>query len=212
MRALRQHDGEHDDRQHDVHQRPHDQDLEPLPLRLRQELVRLAGARVVGVLAGHLHVAAEGNCADAVLGIAAGEFQDLGAETKRKGQHAHADAAGGEEVSQLVNEDKDTQDKEECEKSGHYTVNSSARASSSACWRAQRSTRRTVSIVDIGSAWCASMVFLMTRGMAVKPSLPSRKASTATSLAAFSTTGSVPPARSARYASARHGKRSCAGS
>ena len=44
------------------------------------------------------------------------------------------------------------------------------------------------------------MVFCITRGIAVKPSLCSRKAPTAISFAALSTTGSVPPARSAAYA------------
>ena len=59
--GRKQHHGEED-----VHRRPRDQDLEPLPLRLRQELVIRAGLRIVGVLAGHLDVAAERDGADAV--------------------------------------------------------------------------------------------------------------------------------------------------
>ena len=57
--ALHQDDREQDDGEDDVHRRSRDQDLEPLPLRLRQELIVRAGVRIVGVLAGHLHVAAE---------------------------------------------------------------------------------------------------------------------------------------------------------
>ncbi len=48
--------------------------------------------------------------------------------------------------------------------------------------------------------------------MSVKPICPARKASTATSSAAFSATGSSPPASPARYARPRHGKRSRSGS
>ena len=73
LRALVEHDRHHDDRQHEVHHRAHDEDLEALPFRLRQELVGRAGARVFRVLAGHLHVAAERDGADAVLGVAAAE-------------------------------------------------------------------------------------------------------------------------------------------
>src|SRR6185436_730114 len=52
-----------------------------------------------------------------------------------------------------------------------------------------------------------SSVLEITPAMPVKGSRRSRKASTATSLAAFSTAGAVPPARSASYAKPRHGKR-----
>ena len=56
-----------------------------------------------------------------------------------------------------------------------------------------------------GAAVWASMAASMTSAMAVNPSRPSRNASTATSLAAFSTTGRLPPASSAaiRQAQAR---------
>ena len=61
----------HHHRQEDVHRRPGEEDLETLPLGLGQELVGMARARIFRVLAGHLHVAAERNRADAVLGVAA---------------------------------------------------------------------------------------------------------------------------------------------
>ncbi len=90
-----------------------------------------------------------------VLGVAAGEFQDLRAESQRERQNADANTPSGQEMPQFVHEHQDTQDEEECEKSckraDHYTVNSSARATSSACDRAQRSTRRTVSSVETRS-------------------------------------------------------------
>ena len=39
LRALVEHDRHHDEGEHQVHDRAHHQDLEPLPLRFRQELV-----------------------------------------------------------------------------------------------------------------------------------------------------------------------------
>ena len=68
--ALRQHDGHDNHGEQDVHHGTHDEHLEPLPLRLRQELVGRAAARVVRLLAGHLDVAAERNRADRVFGVA----------------------------------------------------------------------------------------------------------------------------------------------
>jgi hypothetical protein len=80
VRALIQHERHHHEREHDVHQRAHDQDLESLPLGFGQELVGGARAGVLRVLSGHLHVAAERNGADGVLGVAAPERQELRAK------------------------------------------------------------------------------------------------------------------------------------
>jgi hypothetical protein len=93
-----------------------DQDLEPLPLRLRQELVIFPGRVIFGVLTGHLHVAAERNDADAVLGVAALHFQNLRAEAEREGQHAHAVPAGEQEVAKLVNEHEHAEHEQKCKK------------------------------------------------------------------------------------------------
>ncbi len=49
------------------------------------------------------------------------------------------------------------------------------------------------------------------RAMSMKPIRPSRNAATATSLAAFSTAGAVPPSRPASRASARQGKAASSG-
>ena len=118
-RALHQHDGQHDDREREVHRRSHDQNLEPLPLGLRQELVGLAGALVLGVLAGHLHVAAERDGAEAVFGVAAPDLQQLRTEAEREGQHAHAVPAGHQEMAELVHEHEHAEDERKREKRGH---------------------------------------------------------------------------------------------
>ena len=104
--ALVEHDGQQNHGQAEVHRRPHDQDLEALPLALGQELVRLPGASVVGVLAGHLHVAAERQRTDAVLGVSASEADDGRVEAELEFQDLDPDALGCEEVPELVHEDK----------------------------------------------------------------------------------------------------------
>ncbi len=102
--ALIQHQRGENQREQDVHHRPHDQDLEPLPLRLRQELVGLAGAFFFRVLARHLHVAAERQRADAVFGVAAAEADDGRVETELELQDANADTLGGEKMTKFVHE------------------------------------------------------------------------------------------------------------
>ncbi len=82
--AVHQHAGRHDHGQDEVHQRAHDENLEPLPLALRQELVVAARSGVVGILARHLHVAAKRNRADHVFGVTALEADEPGAEARAK--------------------------------------------------------------------------------------------------------------------------------
>ena len=60
-------------------------------------------------------------------------------------------------------------------------------------------------------ARCASIVRSMTSAIDGKPMRPSRNRATATSLAAFSTTGRLRSASSARYARRRHGNASVSG-
>ena len=117
--ALRQHERRHDHGEHDVHQRSHDQDLEPLPLGLGEKLVGLARPRVVRVLARHLDVTAERDGADAVFRVAAREFQDLGPETEREREHANADPPRRQEMPQLVDEDQDAENEEKCQQGRH---------------------------------------------------------------------------------------------
>ena len=129
----------------EVHHRAGDQDLEALPLRLRQELVVRAGLRIVGILAGHLDVAAERDGADAVLGVAALDLQQLRPEAERERHHAHAVPAREQEVAQLVDEHEHAEHEEERKVTSSTQVlsNSNSRASSAACIRAHASTRRT---------------------------------------------------------------------
>ena len=116
--AVHQHAGGDDDREDEVHQRSHDENLEPLPLGLRQEFVVAARARIVGVLAGHLHVAAERDRADHIFGIAARETDKTRPEPERELQHPHADTARHDEMAQLVDENEDTENEQKCQQCG----------------------------------------------------------------------------------------------
>jgi hypothetical protein len=99
---------------------PHDEHLEPLPLGLGEELVGLAGpVGIVRTVARHLHVAAERDDADAVLGVAALGLENLGTEAEREGEHAHAEPPRGHEVAQLVHEHQHAEDEEEREEGVH---------------------------------------------------------------------------------------------
>src|SRR4051794_9201080 len=71
------------------------------------------------LIAGHPYVAAERYEPDAVLGPATGDRQQARAEADGEGEDTHADAAGGEEVSELVNEDEDAEHADEGQHAGH---------------------------------------------------------------------------------------------
>ena len=113
LAALRQHHSENEHRQQQVHHRSHDEHLESLPLRLRQELVGRAGPGLVRRFARHLHVAAERQRADAVFRVAALELQQLRPEPERERQHTDADAARRKKVPQLVHEHEHAEDDDE---------------------------------------------------------------------------------------------------
>ena len=118
--ALVQHDRRQHHREGEVHHRAHDQDLESLPLRLRQELVgRDPCAAVFGRFAGHLDVAPERQRANAVFRVAAAEADDRGIEAELELQHPDADTLGGDEMTELVHEHQHAQHEHKCQKCGH---------------------------------------------------------------------------------------------
>ncbi len=85
-------------------------DDEALPARMRQKLPRIAGAVVHRVFARHLHIAAERNGGDAIVGVAFLEAQQ--ALAKADGKHFHPDAEifGGGVVAELMNQDHESED------------------------------------------------------------------------------------------------------
>ena len=105
--ARHVHAGQHDDRQHHVHHRTGQRDRDATPRRLAVEAARavLLGQLLVGRLAEHLHVAAERQPGDHVLGLADAAAQDRGAEPDRESLHLDAEPLGDREVPELVTED-----------------------------------------------------------------------------------------------------------
>src|SRR5262245_43129937 len=101
-------------------------------------------------------------------------------------------------MPQLVNEDQDAEDKEEREDVDHAVItydDRSVRIVSAENRRAHTSAARISArfsgVPAAASAWSSAPA--ITRGMLEKPRAPARNASTATSLAAFRTTGQARP-------------------
>jgi len=74
------------------------------------DLERNSGHAFVRIVAGHLHVAAERQRTDAVLGLASLHTENGRIEAELKLQDPDADALGGQKVPELVHEDEDTED------------------------------------------------------------------------------------------------------
>ena len=101
--------GEQADGKQDVHGRTGDGDDETMPARMRHELGRVACPCVHRVLATHLDVAAQGNCGDAVIGVASTKSEETFTETDGEDFHAHAQQLGGGVVSKFVDQDHESQ-------------------------------------------------------------------------------------------------------
>ena len=126
LEPLMEHDGSQHDGEQEVHDRSHDQDLESLPLRLGQELVGpddwaalFVALDVLGVLASHLDVAAEGKGADAVLGVPAPEARNRRIEAQLELQDPDAHTLRGEKMSQFVDENEHAKHENKCQKCNH---------------------------------------------------------------------------------------------
>ena len=124
--------------------------------------------------ARHLHVAAERNRADRVFRVAAARRDQLGTEPERKREHADADAAGREEVTELVHEHQHAEHEQKRQDCRH-AFNSSAWAVCRAHSRAQLSTRRTTSSVVTLSICVRVHRFLYDARNGCKAELPVEK-------------------------------------
>ena len=144
--------------------------------------------------------------ADAVLGVAALHLQQLRAEAERERQHADAVPARPAGNGQLVDEHEHAEHEQRTpvawSQSEPLTFNSNSRASSARASRAQRvdAAGHPPSVAAGSGRVRVHRLLRSPAECAVKPSRPSRKDATATSLAAFSTTGRLRSASSARYA------------
>ncbi len=81
-----------------------------MPAGTREEFEACAGALFQGIVTGHAHVTAEGQRAEAVIGVTTLHAKNARAEAERKHVHAHAAKLGGHEVSPFVDKNHDAQD------------------------------------------------------------------------------------------------------
>ena len=79
----------------------------------------LAGSRIVGVLARHLHVAAERNGADAVFRVAAAHLQQFWTEPERKREYTYTEPTCRQEMTKLVHEHEHAENEQEGKKRVH---------------------------------------------------------------------------------------------
>src|SRR5207249_8889479 len=121
--------------------------------------------------------------------------------------------AGDDEVPELVDQDQDAEDDDKGEhRRHHYYPLDRAAIERRTPSRVSASIATHSSIDSSGvPAWRASARSISS-GISVNPMRRSRNAPTATSLAAFRTTGAAPPSASAARASPRHGNLSSSGS
>src|SRR5205823_813275 len=122
--------------------------------------------------------------------------------------HSHPGRLRGDEVTGLVDDDQDGE-------AGNYQQPAQATPTSSTrlveSRRASLSAANSCSKWVTGSAGSASSALATTSAIAVNEIRSERKASTATSSAAFNTHGAVPPASPASRASRRQAKVSSSG-
>ena len=77
---------------------------------MREELTGIAGALIHGILAAHFHVAAEGDGADAVVGVAAAEAEQALAKSDGENLDSHAQQLRDGVVAEFMNQNHESQD------------------------------------------------------------------------------------------------------
>ncbi len=102
--------GDQENGQDDVHGGAGEGDQDALPAGLGEEFVGIAFAVFQRIIAGHFDVAAQGEAADAVVGVAALPAPEAGAEADGENFDADAEGFGDDEMSPFVDEDHDAED------------------------------------------------------------------------------------------------------
>src|SRR5580658_6371242 len=179
--------------------------------------MQLRGAHLAFALIQQFDVAAQGYGGDAVLGaigVLADAHQQRLAEADAEAQNFEAKFLGDPVVPEFVDRHQyPDRDQKGGEKSQHLHAKAPGSCSikATAKRRAAASASNTSPRALTGDESRRCSTLSMTAAIAVKFKRRSRNAFTATSLAAFSTAGAVPPARAAALASPRLGNRSWSG-
>src|SRR5690606_25200545 len=143
--------------------------------------------------ARHLHVAAEREPGDDVLGLTPAEAPQLGAETDGEAGHLDVHCLGRQEMAELVDKDQNADDDDEGDDRDQHRPATTSRAMA----RARPSASSTASSESTGAGSCAASTRSITSGMRLNASSSARKLATATSFAALNTAVAVPPVRPA---------------
>src|ERR1700704_5998439 len=104
--------GVHRPAQNDVHRASGDRHQKALPARMTHKLARIAGARLHGIFAGHLHVAAQRQKADAVVGIATAEADKALAKAEAEDFNPDLEQLGYSIVTELMDKHQNAQNKD----------------------------------------------------------------------------------------------------
>ncbi len=103
------HGGKQEDGQQNIHRRAGNRNQEAVPPRVGHELGRIAGALVHGILAAHLHVAAQRDGVDAIVGVALAEADQPLAESNGELLHPDPQQLGHGIVAELVDQNHEAQ-------------------------------------------------------------------------------------------------------
>src|SRR5713101_2140660 len=197
-------------RQREVEGGSGDDDHEPLPQWMRVEAAR-TGIHAA-VHAGELDEAAQWDGANRVQRLTALPADQLRPETNAELLDFDAGELRGQEVTGLVHDhqqaedEDDERDEDDRAHAGNLLRTRLAPPADARTWvRAQRSAAIAASSVR-SSVGCAASMAARTEGMmSTNRRWPFRKSATASSLAAFSTAGAVPPRSPASRANATAG-------
>src|SRR5439155_486751 len=182
-----------------------------LALGSGQKLAGITQEAFVGILPKHLHVAAERQQRQPVVGVPPLDSEQTWSEADGKDLHLDAEELGHDEMAQLVDQHQRPQEKRKGQKG--LRIQERVHAATpfiricSARRREASSASRIVASESAATGWCSSRTFSMVRGMSKNFARRARNAPTATSLAALRATGAVPPASNAPMATPRQGKR-----
>src|SRR5205823_12376084 len=196
----REHDPEDERGEDKIHPGASEDDQEPHRERLERERLRRveghgpAAALERVLLAHHLDVAAHRDCGETVLGLLPAPAHEHRAEPDREALDPDPGEARDDEVAELVDQDEDADDDDERDHGHHAeapprqtSILRPTRRRVSASIATHSSSERTAPAPASSSAHSISWA------ISVNPMRRARKAATATSFAALSTTGAAPP-------------------
>ncbi len=101
--------GQQEDGQKNIHRRPGDGDQKTVPARMREKLRRITRALIHRIFAAHLHIAAQRDGADAVVGLAFPEAEQALAKANGKDLDPHSQPFGHGVVAKFVDQDHEAQ-------------------------------------------------------------------------------------------------------